>query len=59
MGVDNLPVEFLKENQIVPSEDGKVFITKKTPFYAVEDIRFLTGKTPETVLISEEVQRKT
>ncbi|ACO03394.1 MAG TPA: type II secretion system protein GspE [Persephonella sp.] len=54
MGVDNLPVEFLKENQIVPSEDGKVFITKKTPFYAVEDIRFLTGKTPETVLISEE-----
>jgi len=54
LGVDNLPVEFLKENQIVPSEDGKVFITKKTPFYAVEDIRFLTGKTPETVLISEE-----
>jgi len=50
----NLPVEFLRENRIVPSEDGKVFITKKTPFYAVEDIRFITGKTPEIVIISDE-----
>ncbi|WP_457644423.1 GspE/PulE family protein [Persephonella sp.] len=54
MNVKNLPVEFLKDNQIIPLDDEKVFITRKTPFYAVEDLRFLTGKIPETILISEE-----
>ncbi|WP_457640545.1 type II secretion system ATPase GspE [Persephonella sp.] len=54
MPVNQFPVEFLKENQIIPVDENKVYITRKTPFYAVEDIRFLTGKTPETVLISEE-----
>ncbi len=38
---------------ILPDGD-KVYITDKTPFYAVEDIRFFLGQPPETVLISEE-----
>ncbi|WP_456401677.1 GspE/PulE family protein [Persephonella sp.] len=54
MTLTDLPIEYLKEHQIVPNEDGKVYITKKTPFYVIEDLRFLTGKFVETVIISED-----
>ena len=50
----NLPIDFLKENYILPYDEDTVYITEKTPFYAVEDIRFLTGKTPKTILITED-----
>ena len=48
-----LPVEFIKENQIIPVDKETVYITEKTPFYAIEDIRYLLGKPPKTILISE------
>lgn len=54
MTLKELTVDFLRENQIIPVDENRIYITKNTPFYAIEDIRFLTGKTPETVLISEE-----
>jgi len=34
--------------------DDTVYITNKTPFYVIEDIRFLIGKTPKTILITED-----
>ncbi|NPA12503.1 MAG: type II/IV secretion system protein [Aquificae bacterium] len=49
-----LPLEFIRHNKILPTDGGKVYITPETPFYAVEDIRFIYGKPPETVLITPE-----
>ncbi len=49
-----LPLEFIKKNYILPSGDGKVFITRQTPFYAVEDLRFLYNVEIHPVVISEE-----
>ncbi len=49
----DLPLDFIKKNKILPSADGHFYITKETPFYAIEDLRFLYGITPETVLIDE------
>jgi general secretion pathway protein E len=55
----NLPIDFLKENKILPIEKDKVYITKTTPYFAIEDFKFITGAIPETVLISEkEFQEK-
>ncbi len=50
----DITIDFLRENQIIPLDKNKIYITKKTPFYAIEDIRFLTGNSPETFLISED-----
>ncbi|NPA52233.1 MAG: type II/IV secretion system protein [Aquificae bacterium] len=49
-----LPLEFIKKNFILPTEDGKVLITQKTPFFAVEDLRFLYNLSIEPIVISEE-----
>ena len=38
---------------MLPAGENRVYITEKTPFYAIEDIRFLLGEPPETILISE------
>jgi len=50
----DLPLEFIKQHKILPVDEKTVYITKDTPFYAVEDIRFLTGYIPETIIISDE-----
>ncbi len=50
----DIPLEFIKKNEILPVGNNKFLITKNTPFYAVEDIRFMYGITPETEIISEE-----
>jgi len=49
-----ISVEFMKENFIVPDGKNSFYITNKTPFYALEDIRFITGTFPQTILVSEE-----
>ncbi|SNZ06453.1 general secretion pathway protein E [Persephonella hydrogeniphila] len=54
MRINQIPLEFMKENFIVPDGENRFYITEKTPFYAVEDIRFFTGSFPQTVLVSEE-----
>ena len=54
MTLKDITVDFLRENQIIPVDENRIYITKNTPFYAVEDIRFLTGRVPETIVISEE-----
>ncbi|WP_457568367.1 GspE/PulE family protein [Desulfurobacterium sp.] len=38
---------------VLPAGDGKFFITEKTPFYIVEDLRFAFGQI-ETELVDEE-----
>ena len=54
ISLKNLPIDFFKENYILPSDEDTVYITEKTPFFVIEDIRFLIGKTPKTVLITED-----
>jgi len=50
---------FFKNNQILPAGENKYYITDKTPFYAIEDIRFFTNTIPQLILISEkEFQEK-
>ena len=49
-----IPLEFIKKNEILPIDEDRFYITKNTPFYAVEDIRFLYGITPKTEIITEE-----
>jgi len=48
----NLSVEFMKEFFILPDGDV-IYITEKTPYYVIEDIRFLTGKPPKLEKIAE------
>lgn len=54
MELKKISVEFMKENFIVPDGKNSFYITNKTPFYALEDIRFITGTFPQTILVSEE-----
>ena len=54
MKTGHIPLEFMKENFIVPDGENRFYITEKTPFYALEDIRLYTGSFPETVLVTEE-----
>ncbi len=49
-----LPVEFMRRNFILPSGDRKFYITLKTPFYVLEDLRFSLGDF-ETEFVDEEV----
>jgi len=50
----NISIDFLRENKILPIDETKVYITKQTPYFAIEDFKFITGIIPETILISEE-----
>lgn len=53
--ITKLSIDFIKENWILPIDKERIYITANTPFYAIEDIRFLLGgKPPKTILISEE-----
>ncbi|WP_456397533.1 GspE/PulE family protein [Desulfurobacterium sp.] len=47
------PVDFMRRYYVLPFEEGKFYITEKTPFYVIEDLRFAFGAV-ETVLIDEE-----
>ncbi len=51
---DRLSIDFFKENQILPLDEKTFYITDKTPFQAIEDIRFILGFPPKTIKISEE-----
>ncbi|WP_457570139.1 GspE/PulE family protein [Desulfurobacterium sp.] len=48
-----LPVDFMRRYYVLPFGEGKFYVTEKTPFYVIEDLRFTFG-TVETVLIDEE-----
>jgi len=54
INLKDLSIDFFKENYILPAGEDTVYITDKTPFYVIEDIRFLIGKTPKTILITED-----
>ena len=43
----------IEASDLIPVDKETVYITEKTPFYAIEDIRYLLGKPPKTILISE------
>ena len=54
MEIKNISIDFLRENKILPIDETKVYITKQTPYFVIEDFKFVTGIIPETILISEE-----
>lgn len=54
MDVKNLSIDFLRENKILPIDETKIYITRQTPYFAIEDFKLITGIIPETILISEE-----
>ncbi|WP_207145069.1 GspE/PulE family protein [Persephonella atlantica] len=47
-------VDFYQSNKILPAGENRFYITEETPFFAVEDVKLLTGKFPELIKISEE-----
>ncbi len=47
-------IDFYRNNQIVPGGENKFYITKNTPFYAVEDIKFYTDTIPQLIEVSED-----
>jgi len=51
---NKLNIDYFRENQILPIDDKSFYITDKTPFFAIEDIRYILGFPPKTVKISEE-----
>ncbi|SNR80609.1 GspE/PulE family protein [Desulfurobacterium atlanticum] len=53
MRSEQIPVEFMRRNQILPCGDGKFYITRATPFYILEDLRLIYGEF-ETELIDED-----
>ncbi|RMA97748.1 GspE/PulE family protein [Hydrogenothermus marinus] len=55
----NFSIDFYKNNYILPAGENKFYITDKTPFFAVEDVKFYLNTIPELIKISEkEFQEK-
>ncbi len=49
-----LTIDFFRSNKLLPAGDNRYYVTKETPYFAIEDVKFLTGKFPELILISEQ-----
>ena len=44
MRSEQLPVEFMRRNRVLPCGKGKFYITRSTPFYILEDLRLIYGE---------------
>ncbi len=49
-----LTIDFFRNNKLLPAGDNRYYITKETPYFAIEDVKLLTGKFPELVLLPEQ-----